>query len=255
MSESRRLVTVFMAVGLVLAICVGLLVWKMSAPSTSADTSYQADAVEATVSDTARSSTPPRTAPESVSTTQASAGDTQLLAPRTAAEGAPNHANDPLLPPNAVVNAAPRDVSPTQVYRPSNVIPTSVAPASEDGLRSGATAERETAQTAEPEAAATSQPAVSPTQPATASASSAATSEPATATAAQEPAEEATASTHAQEAAPQSAPVQDQPAPAQQAPAQQAPASAQEQPETVQQGVPSSADPLPWWERFRGMLS
>ena len=62
MSESKRLVTVFMAVGLVLAIGVGFVVWKMSAPSSPDDAAYQADAVEAPVSETADASASDRAA-------------------------------------------------------------------------------------------------------------------------------------------------------------------------------------------------
>lgn len=95
MSESKRLVTVFMAVGLVLAIGVGFVVWKMSAPSSPDDAAYQADAVEAPVSETADASASDRAA------ASRSAKHTPDPTPRPRTTGAPSDATriaDPLMP-------------------------------------------------------------------------------------------------------------------------------------------------------------
>ncbi|SDS38426.1 hypothetical protein [Corynebacterium timonense] len=148
MSTSRRRVTAFMAIGVIAACLAGLAVWKLSLPSSG--NPYTAGAI-----DSQTESTPTPTPAETsspVSTTRVIHPDEhpagEDMRPGTAVDGAQDGpAQDPLLPPNAVVNPAPRVSAPTQVYRPTNVAPS--APAMEPGPPAGGEATPKPASTPE----------------------------------------------------------------------------------------------------------
>lgn len=125
MGNSRRRVTAFMAIGVLTAILAGLAVWKLSLPA-SPGGPYSAGTVETTGESTPA---PATTAASSTRVTHADetpAGED--MRPGTTPGGQEDPAHDPLLPPNAVVQPAPPASAPTQVYRPSNVVPLQPAP-------------------------------------------------------------------------------------------------------------------------------
>ncbi|MDO5032111.1 hypothetical protein [Corynebacterium sp.] len=106
-NDSRRVV-VFIALGLVTALAVGVAVWRVSAPS-----SVVAGHVEPVVqsSSTATQSSAPS---NEYSTTSAAPE------PQNEEQAAPVATNDPYLAPNAVLNRT-QAAGPTAVYRPDNV--------------------------------------------------------------------------------------------------------------------------------------
>ena len=229
MNDSKRIVSVFMAVGLALAIGVGVAVWKMSSPTSSADPAYQADAAEP--STTERTSQPVMrgaTSPESTAPTEGEAADNTQ-----SPEAAGNTERDPLLPPNAVVNPAPRAATPTRVYRPSNVVPTSVAAPQGDALGTDLAPAGPTGQAVEP----------FPTAPAEAA--------PETPAPAAPPSTPATAPTDATVPASPGVNSTDVQNPAESAPAEQL-AAPQQLPDPVEQALPpTSTDPKTWWDRLQ----
>ncbi|WP_147291476.1 hypothetical protein [Corynebacterium senegalense] len=131
MSASRHRVTVFMIIGVVAAIVTGIVVWKMSLPTPADEAGYEASSTSATTDAGTRSTTSSTRAPQTSSpapeANPAQGGQDVDSVSLPAEAGGAASARDPLLPPNAVVNSAPRSVAPTQVYRPSNILPTSVA--------------------------------------------------------------------------------------------------------------------------------
>ncbi|WP_146183357.1 hypothetical protein [Corynebacterium liangguodongii] len=202
MNDSKRLVTALMAVGLVLALGIGLIVWKVSSPSSGSAPTFQADAVEP-AADEERSSSP--AAPtrstmasdsdENADHAPGAEGATEPPAQRGTdgtgggAEGAPR---DPLLPPNAVVNPSTRASRPTQILRPSNVVPTSVASAPDGALLTGPTGAGEPATPGEatyeqPSSPSTSVPVPQTTAPTTSTQSPTESTSPVTPTTATEP--------------------------------------------------------------------
>lgn len=112
-TEKRR-VYLFIAVGLLAAAAVGYGVWRASTPSTpSASDIATATAEVSTNSDTAGQIVPTPAPEESGISTESTPP-----APVVAAT------DDPYLAPNAVVQSAPTDISPTVVYRPENIMDT-----------------------------------------------------------------------------------------------------------------------------------
>ncbi|MCT2155034.1 hypothetical protein [Corynebacterium sanguinis] len=233
MNDSKRIVSVFMAVGLALAIGVGVVVWKMSSPSTAANPAYLADATEPASSEPTSqpvmrsAASPEPTAPADRDRTAPTQGD----ADPAAAE------RDPLLPPNAVVNPAPRAATPTRVYRPSNVVPTSVIAPQGDALSTDLTPVRPTGQSIEP----------TPATPADATPETTApTAPPATSET------DTTGTTAPETSAAESTQVQN---PANTAPVTSAPATRpvtpQQLPDPIEQALPTSTDPTNLWERLQ----
>lgn len=253
MDNSKRIATVFMAVGLLVALGIGVVVWKMSSPKAGPDPSYQADAAGQTSA--AVSEAADKTDEQPPEDERDGDDSTDLTSPPRG--GASRGAVDPLMPPNAVVNSTPRRVEPTQVYRPSNVVPTSVAPTRNDSLRqspSGAAREPQ-AEFTEPQPQRALEPAPQrssqPEQPApqspTPESSSAATTAPTpqsseAPTTSGQPTQEQSVPSAAELTLPSL-----QPQPQRR---DEAPAVTQQQ-----QELPAPSDPVTWWNRVRGIFS
>lgn len=261
MNDSRRLANVFMAIGLALAVAVGVVVWKMSSPESPTEPAHQADGVDSTTGATVSrmEETSSQEAENSVAASAAAQPGAESTVPSSRPDnGAQGNERDPLLPPNAVLGTAPRAVTPTQIYRPTNVVPTSVTATPGDAARADSTAAGGAAQTGEPEpsvAQTTSgepTPTSTPGSPASQPATEASTPAPTNSQAA-----DPTGNTPADDLQNLLAPVT--PLPATQPPAEELPAPvqppAQQQPAPVEQGVPTSVNPADWWERMRQFFS
>ncbi|WKD57031.1 hypothetical protein CAPI_02285 [Corynebacterium capitovis DSM 44611] len=135
MDDTRRRATVFMAVGVVAAVLAGIGVWKLTAPAGPGQAGFSSQGTEQAVSVT-RSSQP--TESSSAQTSSATAGtsaspahdedvvtalNSGAVTARSSSPASADAPRDPLLPPNAIVNAAPRSTSHTHVLRPSNIVP------------------------------------------------------------------------------------------------------------------------------------
>ncbi|WJY67486.1 hypothetical protein [Corynebacterium auris] len=164
MGNSRRRVTAFMAIGVLTAILAGLAVWRLSLPA-SPGGPYSAGTVETTGDSTPA---PATTAAPASSTRVTHADETpageDMRPDTTPGDGREDPAHDPLLPPNAVVHPAPPASAPTQVYRPSNVVP--LAPAPQLTPPTGGEIASEPVPTPEPTAPAAPAETTTPTAPA-----------------------------------------------------------------------------------------
>lgn len=267
MNDPRRRVTIFMIAGVVAAVIAGIAVWKMSLPTPPDEAGYQADAASSAASpfptgasnnssDAAATSTP-----EQDTGTEWAGEDIDTVRPGkagTGGEAEETPARDPLLPPNAVVNSNPRTVAPTNVYRPSNVLPTTLPRKAQ-----GSSAEAEpTTGPGEPVPTSNQAPGGTPTEPQTPATPTETDSGTPSNTAPSSPGSTAPTSPSPQETAPggpaQSSdqqaiiPQNTLPAPSEllpQQPTQQGPA--QNQPAPVQQYTPGS-ETQNWWSRVRG---
>ena len=114
-SSTRRMMT-FVAVGLLCALALGVIVWRMSAPSSPVVVAEQAS-TEAKDSSTTRSTTSSQHTYTTTSTTpEPKTSQNSTLA----AGGNAGIVNDPYLAPNAVFDRT-EPAEPTAVYRPDNV--------------------------------------------------------------------------------------------------------------------------------------
>ncbi|WIM71512.1 hypothetical protein [Corynebacterium suedekumii] len=111
MNTDNRRVYIFITIGLIAAVIVGVAVWRAGTPVTpsASDTATQTPEVS-TVSEASRTSTTIRPTEETDTEQQAQA----VVSPEV---------DDPYLAPNAVVRAAPQTIEPTVAYRPENVTP------------------------------------------------------------------------------------------------------------------------------------
>lgn len=111
MNTDNRRVYIFITIGLIAAVIVGVAVWRAGTPVTpsASDTATQTPEVS-TVSEASRTSTTIRPTEETDTEQQAQA----VVSPEV---------DDPYLAPNAVVHAAPQTIEPTVAYRPENVTP------------------------------------------------------------------------------------------------------------------------------------
>lgn len=147
MHNSKSRVGIFMAVGIVIAIVVGVFVWNTSSSERSAQAGYvsatdttdtQAPRKESPIAKTSKatsksaskspslidapSSTPPR--PHN-SAPQAQINLDTQSSQRTAQQRGYNLNSDPYAPPHAVVGTTQEQPA-TRVFRPTNVVPTTV---------------------------------------------------------------------------------------------------------------------------------
>lgn len=258
MNNSKRFVSLFMTVGLVLAVMVGIAVWKLSSPKSSSDASYQADAVEATVNEAASDTQVAETTGEAVppkdaddSSNESSEGTRSPSAEQT---------RDPLLPPHAVFGTTPRTTKPTEVFRPSNVVPTSVAPqVAEPGSQTQQGGSNDGSEMDRPTASPTTAPETTSVQPTPSTPTSAVPTEPqggetdstsAQPTAAQEQSDETTIDIPGSQQ-PEASVRPDTPT--------SAAAQTTATPEAVQRTetavMEQATDSAPWWDRVRGFFN
>lgn len=135
--ETKKIVT-FVATGIVAAMAIGLLVWRLSTPTerVSAETEYGAAGQGEATQTQQMSASQPTSASEGdntestdTQTTSKDSDDKSTRATRTsslnAAEGRghdKDSADDPFLPPHAVGMADPKaNDKPQRVYRPDNI--------------------------------------------------------------------------------------------------------------------------------------
>ncbi|WP_342319164.1 hypothetical protein [Corynebacterium mayonis] len=140
MNEPRNRVATFMASGFLVAILTGLAVWQLSPPTSPEGAGFQAQepslvsknpAMRSSAREMSSSPAAPSTSSPAHTSHVASGLDVDVVEPgadQPVAAPPRDLSHDPLLPPNAVVNEDPQPITPTQVYRPTNVIPTSMAP-------------------------------------------------------------------------------------------------------------------------------
>ena len=108
MTSTPRRVLAFIAAGLLLAVAIGMVVWRTSAPNSVVPEPSAATAE--TGSSTPRTSSPEHSYTTTSSAPQSTTSQEQIAAP----------AEDPYLAPNAVLNRT-EPAQPTAVYRPDNV--------------------------------------------------------------------------------------------------------------------------------------
>ena len=108
MTSTPRRVLAFIAAGLLLAVAIGMVVWRTSAPNSVAPEPSAATAE--TGSSTAQTSSSERSYTTTSSAPQQKTSQEQIAAP----------ADDPYLAPNAVLDRT-EPAQPTAVYRPDNV--------------------------------------------------------------------------------------------------------------------------------------
>lgn len=166
---TARRVAVFLGAGVLLAALVGVTVWATSAPGQNNRAGFTAQAA-GTTEPTATPASPGETTPSDADdltgdegshrnrqhdgdpADSPDAGQTSASAP-----SGYNAAHDPYLPPHAVVTRAPQTAQPSRVYRPSNIVPSSARPSTDQGgTRQAAepapTNERPSAPTSSPQA-------------------------------------------------------------------------------------------------------
>lgn len=142
MRQNQRGAILFMAVGLAVALMVGIAVWNASSPEHAATAGYTAPdtsetpvaAAPSRTTTTVTSGSKRATAPASAAGTPERDGE-DVLARSTGAAN-PNYRveADPLAPPHAVM-AAPKpsaNPAPGTVYRPTNVLPATGADSAAD---------------------------------------------------------------------------------------------------------------------------
>lgn len=112
MNTEKRRVYLFIAVGLLAAAVVGYGVWRASTPSTPSVSDTATATTEVATNSSTAGQIVPTPAPEESGFSTANTPPAPLV----------TTADDPYLAPNAVVQSAPTNISPTVVYRPDNIM-------------------------------------------------------------------------------------------------------------------------------------
>lgn len=142
MEGNARRVAVFIGAGAMLAALVGFTVWATSTPGQNNRAGFTAEAAGTSDTDASTSSTPPSTTTTTATSTRSATPDTDETGtrspeadtadePQAAASMPAGYVaeHDPYLPPHAVVAPAPGAAQASRVYRPTNIVPSSAAPA------------------------------------------------------------------------------------------------------------------------------
>ena len=151
MEGTARRVAVFIGAGALLAALVGFTVWATSSPGQNNRAGFTAEAAGTT----GTSATPTSSSPTTETVTENQTHTRTVRSPASAADNGrnANHggsdagransdegragaavptgynaAQDPYLPPHAVVAPAPESGQPSRVYRPSNIVPSPARP-------------------------------------------------------------------------------------------------------------------------------